>query len=382
MTDTSVFTLLTRGFATMRVDPSSAIPYFKRVLEIDSSNFQAHATLGYLYHSRGNLNDALTELSAADRLQPSDTLKLQIGYTLVSMHRDSAAYTIFDRLSTSPDPEIRKNSIDQLKYISAGGSAAATGSGKRNWTHIYSADYYDTRWESTFIMLNAEEGYNLTDILSFYGAFSLSADTRSSAGLVPEIFSDNSIMMGVGLRALLFTGFSVSLQEGAAFDIVGRTDIDFVRDDFRFFMTYGNGIYAPYMFHPDVKFPFYPILDVYTSLGSYSKYKNTIGYLQLKGGVRPLEVSKTVFDVYGKLNFARDWAVNILRDNASIKAKEYYNNIDEWGLGCRITPNVDWGVYLDAEYLRGVYSHADLLPADRDRYYNSFRFYIIIDRTF
>ena len=379
--DTSVFTLLSRGYAAMHVDPPSALPYFIHVIAIDSTNVQAHSALGFLYHSLKEYRAALSEFSTADRLQPSDTLKLQIAYTLLALQRDSAAYRLFDKLAASPYPDIRKNAADQLKFQSSGGGTGA-GLGKPFWTHVYSADYYDTRWKDMFLYLNAEEGYNFTRILSVYGVLSLSTDTKSSTGVVPEIFSDNSIMLGVGLRAQLFTGFSVSAQEGAAFDLIGRTDIDFVRNDFRFFLTYGNGIYAPYTDHPDVKIPFYPILDVYSSLGAYSKYKNTIGYLQIKAGVRLLEVSKTVMDAYGKLNFARDWAVNIFRDNSSVKAKEYYNNIDEWGLGCRLTPNVDWGVYLDAEFIRGFYSHQDLLPAGRDRYYSSYRFFLIFDRTF
>ncbi len=366
----------------MRVDPPMAVPYFQRVIELDSTNFQAHAALGYLYHSLKDYPNALKEFSAADHLQPSDTLKLQMAYTLMSLGQDTAAYSLFDRLAASPYPDIRMSASDQLKFKSSGGGGGGAAPAKPWWTRIYSADYFDTRWQSTFIYLTAEEGYRLNRILSAYAVVSLSTDTKSSAGTVPQIFSDNSLMFGVGVRAQLFTGFSVSAQEGAALDIIGRKDINFVRNDFRFYLTYGNGIYAPYTDHPDVRFPFYPILDLYSSLGAYSKYKNTIGYLQLKAGARVLEVSKTVMDVYGKLNFARDWAVNILVNDPSIKAKEYYNNINEWGLGCRLTPNVDWGVYLDAEFLRGIYSHQDLLPAGRDPYYTSYRFFLIFDRTF
>ncbi len=381
ITDTSVFILLTHGYAMMRVDPQAAIPYFQRAAEIDTANYQAHATLGYLYHSGKDMPKALSEFQTANRIRPSDTLKLQIAYCLVSLQRYDESRPIFAELSSSSYPDIRTSAAAQL----AQQTPATPGQPLELspwWTRIYAVSYYDTRWNSNFFYVTMEEGYNICPLLSVYEMLGLSTDTRSSAGVVPQIFSDNSLLVGVGLRARPFTGFSISAQQAASFDLIGRKDINFVREDFRFVLNYGWGIYPAFTLHDDARFPFFPKVDIYSSLGAYSKYKNTIGYLQIKGGVRPLEVSKTVFDVYGKLNFARDWAVNILRSDASIKPKEYYNNINELGAGCRLTPNVDWGIYLDAEFLRGMYSNASLLPPTRAQYYSSWRFYIIFDRTF
>ncbi len=361
----------------MHVDVKAAIPYFRKAIEIEPSNFQAHQALGYAYNSTGQLEDALGEFQTADHLKPSDTLKLQIAFTMIALQQDTASDKILQELTRSSSPDIQKKANDQLRYRSAGGASVNPW-----WTRIYSADFYDTRWQTTFLSLTAEEGYNFAKVLSAYGVLDLSADTKSSTGAVPEIFSDNTVMLGIGVRAALFTGFAVSAQEAAAFDLIGRHNVDFPQEDFRLFATYGYGIYAPYTLHSDARFPFYPTLDLYSSLGAYSRYKTTIGYLQVKFGLRALEVSKTVFDIFGKVNFARDWAMNILRSNSSFKAKEFYNNIDEWGGGCRLTPDVDWGVYIDATYMRGFYSHGDLVPEGRDRYYNSFRLYLIVDRTF
>ncbi len=381
ITDTSVFILLTRGYAMMRVNPPEAIPYFQRAVELDTANYQAHATLGYLYHSQKEMEKALTEFSTADRLRPSDTLKLQIAYCLIALQKTDESSALLQQLTSSTDPAIRTMAVGQLSQQTAGVPAQGQPVSPW-WTRVYAVSYYDTRWYSNFFYLTLEEGYDICPLLSAYAMAGLSTDTRSSAGAVPQIFSDNSLLVGVGLRSRLFKGFSVTAQQAASFDLIGRNDINFVREDFRFILNYGWGIYPAFSQHDDARFPFAPKIDIYSSLGAYSKYKNTIGYLQGKFGVRPLEVSKTVFDVYAKLNFARDWAVNILRSDASIKPKEFYNNINEWGAGCRLTPNVDWGIYLDAEFLRGMYSNASILPATREQYYTSWRLYIIADRTF
>ncbi len=381
ISDTSVFTLLTRGYATLRVDPAEAIPYFKRAAELQPDNYQAQAMLGYLYHSQKDMKNALAAFTQADRLQPSDSLKLQIAYCHLALGDEGDGKAIFEKLSTSVYPDVRSRANDQLAAMASGTTASPEA--PEPWsTRIYLATYYDTRWESQFTYLTVEQGYDINPWLSAYGVLGLSFDSKSTAGALPQIFSDNSLTLGAGLRAKPFTGFSASAQEAAAFDLIGRKDIDFVRHDFRFVLTYGWGIYAPFSLHDDFRFPLQPVLDIYTSLGAYSKYKNTIGYLQIKGGLRALEVSKTTANVYAKLNFARDWAVNILRSDASIKPKEYYNNINEWGAGIRVTPNVDWGVYLDLEALRGMYSHRSLLPSSREQYYSGWRLYLILDRVF
>ncbi|HMD14924.1 MAG TPA: hypothetical protein VKI62_09880, partial [Bacteroidota bacterium] len=85
---------------------------------------------------------------------------------------------------------------------------------------------------------------------------------------------------------------------------------------------------------------------------------------------RPVEVSRTVVDAYIIGGLVRDTKL------------EYYNNLLEGGAGVRITPNINWGLYLTAEYHRGYYWNAGGSPLPYDRYYNSFRFFIIVDKIF
>jgi len=386
-TDEPVAVVLSRAYSMVKSNPAGAVKYFQRALELEPSNRETHEGLGYVYYGLGQLDSAVQHFTAAQAIRTSDTLQLQLAFTLYSMQRKDEAYTIYHELANSPAADIRAQALKQLAYESSesGSATSPTAEPPSDWsTRVYSASYYDSRWETSFFNLTAEEGYTLPGIrtLTLYGALAISADARSSGGLTPEIFSDNSLLLAVGIAYKPFQGLSVSAQQGAAFDLIGRSDVDFARPDFRFVANYGWGIYAPYTYHPDARFPFSPTIDLYASLGAYSRYKNTIGYLQIKGGLRTMEISHTVLDVYGKLNFARDAAVNLFQNESSVKPKEYYNNINEAGFGARLTPHVDWGLYLAAEYLRGWYSIESMVPSNRDQYYTSFRVYLIFDRTF
>jgi hypothetical protein len=197
-----------------------------------------------------------------------------------------------------------------------------------------------------------------------------SGDARSGGGQVPVIFSDNSLILGLGLRARPLTGLSVSVQEGIAFDVVSRPTSSSPRNDFRAVAVYSYGIYAPFNVHPEVKTPFYPWADMYSSFGYYSRYEDGIGYLQGRLGLRVLEVSKTAGDVYLRGDLVRD------------TEKLFYNNEVEGSVALRLIPDVDWGFYLAAEFHRGTYWDVGGPPVPYDSYYSSFRFFLIFDRTF
>jgi hypothetical protein len=241
------------------------------------------------------------------------------------------------------------------------------------WTRVYAVPYYDTRWETTFFQGFLQHGYYLTDdrMVTAYGFMMYSGDARSNGGLAPSIFSDNAVILGVGARVTPLTGLQLSVQQGIAIDLIQRGSSATTRGDFRAVATYGNGIYANYLYHQDWRYPVIPFADLYSSFGYYSRYQDGIGYLQARGGLRLLEVSRTVGDIYGLAGFSKD------------TEKEYYNNVAEIGLGARLTPNVNWGLYLAGEYRRGTYLDiATKTPLPYDSYYSSFRLYLIFDRMF
>ncbi len=360
----SLGTFLARGYSMVRTGTPGAEKYFEQAIAIDPSNAMVHKQLGYLYHSGGRDELAVQQFSAADSLQPSDTTKLQIAYWLSALNRGREAKLLYQRLAASPSPDIRDAAQAELDAL----SPAEAGW----WTRIYASPYYDTRWETSFYQASLQRGAYLTDdhIMSAYGFADVSGDARSSGGLAPSLFSDNALILGLGLKVKPFTGFQASVQQGVAFDLIDRANRSAVRGDFRAAAVYGNGIYAPFTLHSDFRSPMAPIADLYSSVGYYSRFDNTIAYLQAKGGLRVLEVWRTVADAYLKGGLVRD------------TQKEYYNNIIEGALGARFVPNISWGLYLIGEYHRGYYLDAGDPAPPYDRYYNSFRLFIIFDQTF
>jgi len=364
--DTALATLLSRAYALLAINSPEAPALFERAVELDSSNVLVRKQLGYLYQANGKFEEALGQFVAADRMQPSDSTKLQVAYVLSALGRSQEATELLHTLQASPYPDIRDGATNQLA------SSSPTGSAAESWTRLYAAPYYDTRWNTTFFQANFERGYSLTSDrkLGAYGTVMYSGDARSSGGQAPVIFSDNAIIFALGLRIHPLTGLTVSIQEGAAFDMIDRGSGRIVHGDFRAVAIYGWGIYAPYNYHTNLKLPARPFADLYSSFGYYSRYTDAIGYVQGRAGLRMLEAAKTAGDVYVRADFVGD------------TQKQFYNNQSEGSIGARIIPNVDWGLYLVGEFHRGRYWNVSDTPLPYDPYYSSFRFFLIIDRTF
>jgi hypothetical protein len=211
--------------------------------------------------------------------------------------------------------------------------------------------------------------------LGIYGVAAIATDSKSSGGAVPTIISDNSFILGAGLRINAFTGLFFEVQEGIAYHLIETPEIKRVENDFRIVGIYGNGLYAPFMLHSNLRFPFRPFVDFYSSAGYYNRYHNVIGLFQARPGFRLLEVSHTVADAYavGKLIIDTQ--------------HEFYNNIFESGAGLRLTPNVYFGLHLVGEYIHGQYLDVSAeSTAQREalyeRTYDGFRFMLILDTTF
>ena len=343
----------------------------RRVIAIDPSNIAARRQLGYLYLSQDKSEGALEQFQASEKIRGSDTIKLQIAYILGSLHRQNEANDVFRGLQQSIDSRIREKASEEL-------AAASTGPGlSRRYNRFYADPYYDTRWDDFFVHFNFQSGYHLTEDqkATVYGVLALSTDSRSSSGAVPQIISDNSLILGAGIRFKPFYGFSVFVQDGVAFDLIRHGAEGDPKNDFRAVAIYGNGIYAPFNVHPEVKSPMHPFADVYSSFGYYSRYKNAIGSIQGRAGLRMLEVSHSALDVYlrGDLVFDTE--------------KEFYNNLVEEGVGVNFTPHMEWGLNIVAEYHRGHYLNVSSTAEQQraalyDQSYNSVRFYLIFEKTF
>ncbi|HTK81299.1 MAG TPA: tetratricopeptide repeat protein [Bacteroidota bacterium] len=363
--------LMNRAYQIQSSNPDEAARLLKQAIEKDPSSIAARRQLGYLYLNRSDYDGALEQFQASEKIHSSDTIKLQIAYILGSLHRRDDEKQVLTELSQSSNPGIQQKASEELASLSTGPAAS------RRYLRFYADPYYDTRWDDFFLHFNFQSGYHLTEDqkVTLYGVLALSADTRSSSGTVPQIISDNTLLLGGGILIRPFYGFQAFIQDGVAFDLVRHGADGDPRNDFRAVAIYGNGIYAPFNVHPEFKSPMYPFADMYSSFGYYSRYKNGIGYLQGRAGLRAVEVSRTALDVYLRGDYVFD------------TEKEYYNNLVEGGAGINLTPDMDWGLNFIAEYHRGMYLNVSptaeaLRSASYEQWYNSFRFYLIFEKTF
>lgn len=369
--DTSIAHRMNQAYSVMATNPAEATRLFSEVVARDPQNVVAVRELGYLALSAGKSETALSWFEASERILPSDTIKLQIAYILASQRNDEEAKALFRTLHESPDRTISRKADAELDALTSKREPS------RSWVRLYADPYYDSRWQSTFIHVAMQDGYDLTEDrkLSLYATLSLSTDTKSSVGLVPTVISDNTLLLGVGLRAKPFYGLSLIVQEGFVSYLLQRSTRSGVSNDFRAVMTYGNGIYPGFSIHDEARFPFAPLADLYSSFGYYSRYKNGIGYVQAKAGARVLEVSHTAMDLYARGDYVLD------------TQREFYNNIVEGGGGARLIPWVGLGLELVAEFHRGRYldvSHQAALQRAGlyEQYYSSWRFRLIFEHTF
>ncbi len=364
--DTSVAALTPRAYSLLNIDPPAAESLFLYISHLDPADVMVKRQLGYIYHQKSNYVKALEFFSDAESLCRSDTIALNIAYCLVSLNRPKEAEKILQRLQSSQHTMIRESARRQLKEISGGGPPS------RWWTRIYAAPYYDTRWKSLFYYADIQQGYAIDNgrIIHGFAFLNVSGDARSRGGLAPEIFSDNAMIAGLGVSIRPFRGLQFNTQYGLSYDFVKRENRPRVDGDFRSVIIYSGGIYPSLKLHNDVRIPLSPLLDVYSSIGYYSRYKNIIGYLQARAGVRVFEVGYTGMDIYVRGGLVRD------------TEKEFYNNQFDGAVGIRLIPDVTWGLYFAAEFQRGYYWNVGTTYNPYDSYFSSFRFFIIFQRTF
>jgi len=358
--------LLARAYAVLERSTAEAIPLFEEAAKLDPANVLVRRQLGYVYIAAGREQEALVQFSVADTLLPSDTTKLQIAYLLNSLGRNKESHTLFTRLKSSSDPEIR----EKARAASAVLASILWSASYPWWGRLYSAPYYDTRFENAVLWASLRVGYFLSSdrTVSLYGILALTRDTRSTGGAVPDIFSDNFVLMGLGLRLQPVAGLTADVQGGAAIDLIDRAHRTRGRADFRTVVSYGTGVYAPLSVPLEMQWSLKPLVETYWSLGYYSRYENAIGYGQLRVGLRTLNWKYTVLDVYLRGDIAGD------------TRRVFYNNVAEASVGVRLIPHHSRGLSILAEYHRGMYWDQGIPTGLLNRSYNSLRLFIVFDR--
>ena len=362
--------ILTKAYEAITTNPQEAVSLFEQAAKIQPSNIAIQKQLGYLYIQQSQIEKALDKFLIIENAAPSDTNKLQIAYLYNSLNQNEAALTYFRKCIGSNDSDIQEKSQAAVIVLEQN----ARGQKFPWWGDVYAAPYYDSRFKAGFGLLQIREGYYLYDDKSFslFGSLKISGDTKSrsvTSARPSELFSDNALILGVGLRIAPFYGFITEIQSGIGVDLIDKGTNKKVKDDFRVVIIYGNGIYPLLATPSKMKFTFKPLADIYTSLGYYSRYHNGIGYGAGRAGARLIEWKASALDMYGRLDVVRD------------TKRKYYNNIVEWGGGIRIIPDHSFGLSILAEYHRGEYYPVINSVLLSELYYNSFRLFLIFERA-
>jgi tetratricopeptide (TPR) repeat protein len=365
-TSSTISELLMRGFDSLRAGPAHALPIFEEIVRKDSANLLAQRQLGSIYLALDRPSDALNRFDAAYRLMPSDSTLLQIAYLYNSLGENGKALALFGLLQGSRNTRIAataRRATDVLTPLFCADHSDW-------WTRAIGSVYYDDRFMDAIVSMSLQEGLYLSKnrLTSFYGTLTLNADSRSTGGTVPVIYSDNYALAGLGFRFQPMRTWTLDIQPGVSVDLLDRPEEERVQADFRALTAIGAG-FSPVA---DVPFrlttPLSPFIDGFLSFGYYSRYENSIGYSQARAGLRTLAYRHSALDLYLRGDFTFD------------TRGDFFNNTVEGSVGARLVPDHRWGLGLLVEYHRGMYGVPPPPGSSIARWYNSFRVLLVVDR--
>ena len=286
---------------------------------------------------RSEATSLFEELHEADPADGATTL--QLGYIYLDAGNTQKARQMFVAGRANQDPEIAsraKLGLSELDRRTA-----------RWFTSMYAASSYQSRFSNETNQLHAKSGVRVW-FLEPYVGMRFSRDTRSKAGILPEVYSDNSAIVGGGLQSRIpASGVTLYAEAGAAFDMLAPSIWKHPKQDYRgganWFVEWGDSIQETARNNSS---GFSMIGSGYSDVSYYTRYNhNVIGYLQFRQGIN-LPTSKFVpIQILAAVNGVKDYK------------KAFYNNIVEVAPVIRIAPIRPLPDFqIEAQYVRGYYA--------------------------
>ncbi len=353
------FLLLERG------ERASAMPYLDKVMNNDNGaladrvrvalkmpqSFQ-HRTetprsqlsveakqLALSSYEKGYMKDALKYLRIAHESDPVDfQVMLKLGWVNNMLRDDAEAIKWFGLAQRSPDETIAREAAKAYRNLSSTES--------RTRTTFWSMPLYSSRWHNLFDYSQVKTEFKLPFLpVRPYFSMRFVGDVRGSflgetaPGVSPQYFSENSVILGVGVGTPVKHGVMAWAEAGTAIRYLHRNDLALAVSDYRGGISFARTWRGPW------GKSFFETNDDAVFISRF--HNDGIFYSQNKLGWRLVESE----DPKGvQASFL--WNFNLTAD----VRRQAWANFVETGPGLRVRlPGMPTGMLLTTSFVRGAY---------------------------
>lgn len=278
----------------------SAIDRFNASLKLEPDRDIIRRQVGYLYSATGqqrNAIEAFSVLRREQRASPQDLLALgnlnnMVGEHSLALSSFRAARKLAEEFG---DTAVARSAASSIAVLSAA-SLATPGL----WTEVYLAPFYQRRFENFLSLGFVRAGVSAGGALrpSLYVSLRAGRDSKSTGGLQPVQYADNSVLPAVGVRVQPGGLFTLYAEAGAAYPLLDIAPKAWQRD-LRAGINAGASRTFPLLRGAH---PVSIVSDAYADASWYERFdKDVIAYGQLREALRLLEGAAGAFDVYGRL---------------------------------------------------------------------------------
>jgi Flp pilus assembly protein TadD len=349
--------------ASRSADPGLSATALKELSDLQASQLRDRKQKGYDLIVQHRSNEAIKVFEGVHRDDPSDaSATLQLGYLYAAAGRMGEAREMFAAAGKNADPKI-------VAQVNAGLEVVRRET-KLWFASFYAAPFYQSRFSNEINTAAVKIGLSPSRYFQPYAGLRFSRDVRSQAGTLPQIYSDNSAIISIGVQSTLVnTGIVLYAEAGTAVNLIGEGPQ--AASDYRvggmWFKPWGTDLFAAGSGGHSVSLTG----SAYADAGFYSRYDhNFIGSAQLREGISLPTGRALPMQLLAAINLVMDSNGN------------FYNNIVEVGPVLRIAPFRHLpSLTLEAQYLRGFYTRHDPSNPYGPRY-GDFRVFLVWSKTF
>lgn len=346
--------LLDEGYDALRKGENEAArEKFRLALAGDPRRPDIAKQLGYMSLEEGDFAGAARSFEGASGLAPDDCVAtLELGYIYARLHNDAKAEKKFSEALWCPEKKAREAAAAALKNLRASDPSV--------YLDLYAAPLYTSRFEDKIAFFEAILGWKPRPRwpVSVYVAGRYTEDSRSRGGEIPEIYSDNAVEIGPGVKLQPRNmNLSLTAEWSAARNLTRSAE----HPDR---VEYNKRVVLADYFYWERRRLF---ADAGASLGYYSRNQdNVIAYLQARAGLSFWEGGAARASLYLPAYASKDGN------------RDFFNNFAEIGAGAELATISELSLRLRTEYVRGFYMGIEGRdPNPYARAYNDIRVMLI-----